>query len=146
MAQDTSNWEDDTLPAAPDDWLPLQSAEEQVRRLLSLRSTLEARTNLTKSGKTGKTILRKWHGSVQYCLESWCRITEGDPHQPYDLENPDLTSDLYALALSHRQVVIEDGTTAVTWALRAGHRRDANRMSFYLDREMSDLERIFGIK
>lgn len=145
MAQDTSNWEDDTLPPAPADWLPVQAALEHTLRLMILRSTVDALLSVTRAKQTGKSTLRKWAGSIQYCLESWCRITGEDPHQGYDAVNIDLAMDVYAHALRQRQIVIEEGTTAVTWALRAGHRRDANRMSFYLDREIQDLERIFGI-
>lgn len=144
MTQDTTKWEDATLGAPPDGWHPRHAAYEHQLRLEEIRATLEARMSVM-GRRSGKDSHRRWHSSLVYLIDTWARLTGEDPEQGLEIEDPDLTTDLFALASSHRIVVIEEGTKAVTWAQHLGHRKFVNKMGFYLDREVGDLERIFGL-
>lgn len=143
MPVDLSNWLEDSLPDPVEGWEPEMFARRHVERLWGLRANLHFRLSAAK--QNGKKIARQWDNSLWYNIQSWCRVTGDDPHQGIEISDTkvDLSIDTHGMAFKHRAYLLEEGSRAVTWTLRLGHRPTANRMGFYLDRELLDLDRIF---
>lgn len=146
VRQDMSNWLEDSLGPAPEGWTEVQWGHKHVLRLMEIRHNLLARAQVMSGRKPGKSSIRKWLAATDYALKCWASFTEDDPDQGIESPAIDLKEDTYTLAMRHRTVLIEEGTKAVTWAMRLGHRQDANKMMFYLDREASEIDRIFLVK